>query len=433
LQAVALKAMATDRNKRYACVEAFAGDIESYQNGFATQAEGAGVFKRINLWVKRNKATAGAGAGMMVMASVFTVKVLAEGRKATHALERLRAGAPTFAQRAGDAIRDGDLEEALKAASNAVDLQPDVPEFHRIRGNALQLLFRWPEAINEYQQAKGDEIAEKNLQLTKELIVLSSKEGDSVAKGRLFEELNEQGRRYEAMVLSKSLGDFWKNWKEGRKDPSVIPDLVGRLEAKLLPVPGTNSLMSKTEFTVGEWKLYIRAEGYPEWQQPDSKMFVQTDEHPVVKINWNQATKLCEWLSKVTGKEWGLPTNSEWDAAVGKIEYHWGDYYPPHWDDGNFSFLADGNEDRRQIGMDGIKGTAPVGSFKPNALGFYDLAGNAWEWIADQSGSKNGDRMLRGAGWETPTAGHDGSRTSCHWLFPPHSAWLNTGFRVIRR
>jgi tetratricopeptide (TPR) repeat protein len=434
LQAVTLKAMATDRNKRYASVEMFAGDIERYQNGFATNAEEAGTLKRIKLWVGRNKVLAGSAVAMLVVVSSFSAKVVVEGRKASAALARLRASAPTFALRAADAMQGGNLEDALEAASNAVDLQPEVAEYHRIRGNVLQVMVRWPEAVKEYRLAKEDEQAQKNLKLTEELIQQTEKDtNDTKAKGRLFEELNAQGRQYEAMVLSKSLGDFWKNWKEGRKDPSVIPDLVGRLEAKLLPVPGTNSLMSKTEFTVGEWKLYIRAEGYPEWQQPDSKMFVQTDEHPVVKINWNQATKLCEWLSKVTGKEWGLPTNSEWDAAVGKIEYHWGDYYPPHWDDGNFSFLADGNEDRRQIGMDGIKGTAPVGSFKPNALGFYDLAGNAWEWIADQSGSKNGDRMLRGAGWETPTAGHDGSRTSNHWLFPPHSAWLNTGFRVIRR
>jgi serine/threonine protein kinase len=54
LQAVTLKAMATDRNKRYASVEAFAGDIERYQNGFATSAEGAGTFKRLVLFIKRN-------------------------------------------------------------------------------------------------------------------------------------------------------------------------------------------------------------------------------------------------------------------------------------------------------------------------------------------------------------------------------------------
>jgi serine/threonine protein kinase len=62
LQAVTLKAMATDRNKRYESVESFAGDIERYQNGFATQAEDAGAFKRIKLWVGRNKVLTGSAA-----------------------------------------------------------------------------------------------------------------------------------------------------------------------------------------------------------------------------------------------------------------------------------------------------------------------------------------------------------------------------------
>lgn len=45
LQAVTLKAMTTDRSKRYASVEAFASDIERYQSGFATSAEAAGALK----------------------------------------------------------------------------------------------------------------------------------------------------------------------------------------------------------------------------------------------------------------------------------------------------------------------------------------------------------------------------------------------------
>jgi hypothetical protein len=53
----------------------------------------------------------------------------------------------------------------------------------------------------------------------------------------------------ESMAFGKGFGDFWK---EQRKDVSVIPELVKRLEAKLLPVPGTEVLPSKTEFTVGE-------------------------------------------------------------------------------------------------------------------------------------------------------------------------------------
>jgi hypothetical protein len=98
------------------------------------------------------------------------------------------------------------------------------------------------------------------------------------------------------LAFGKELGDFWK---EKRKDVSVIPELIKRLEAKMLSVPGTEILMSKTEFTVGEWKLYLRAEGYPEWQQPAPKEFTQTDEHPVVKVSWNEVMKFCEWLRKV--------------------------------------------------------------------------------------------------------------------------------------
>jgi tetratricopeptide (TPR) repeat protein len=398
LQAVTLKAMATDRNKRYASVELFAVDIERYQNGFATNAEEAGTLKRIKLWVGRNKVLAGSAALMLVVVSSFSAKVVVEGRKASKALAQLRASAPTFALRAADAMQGGNLEEALEAASNAVNLQPEVAEYHRIRGNVLQVMVRWPEAVKEYRLAKEDEQAQNNLKLTEELIQQTEKDtNDTKAKGRLFEELNAQGRQYEAMALSSTLGDFWKDRK---KDLSVIPELVRRLETKMLPVPGTKILLSKTEFTVGEWKLYLKAEGLPDWKQP-FKDFEQNDEHPVVNVSWNDLKKFCEWVSKVTGKEWRLPTNSEWEAAVGTSKYPWGDYYPPNWDDGNYAVAEDGKDDPAKVGVDGIKGTAPVGSFKMNVLGFYDLGGNASEWMWDWLDEKTGKRVIRGGYWNS--------------------------------
>jgi formylglycine-generating enzyme required for sulfatase activity len=281
-----------------------------------------------------------------------------------------------------------------------VDLQPEVAEYHRIRGNVLQVMVRWPEAVKEYRFAKEDEQALKNLKLTEELIQQTEKDAnDTKAKGRLFEELNAQGRQYEAMALSSTLGDFWKDRK---KDLSVIPELVRRLEAKMLPVPGTKILLSKTEFTVGEWKLYLKAEGLPDWTQP-SKDFEQNDEHPVVGVSWNDLKKFCEWVSTATGKEWRLPTNQEWEAAVGTSKYPWGDYYPPNWDDGNYAVAEDGKDDPAKVGVDGIKGTAPVGSFKASVLGFYDLGGNVWEWMWDGLDEKTGTRVVRGGSWDRYT------------------------------
>ncbi len=415
LEAVTLKAMSTHRNHRYPSVEAFAADIEAYQNGFATSAEDASAWKRVKLWVGRNRGLAGASAAMLVVVSGFTARVLQKGREASEALQRLRDTAPTFAMRAKDALHDGQFEDALKAVTFAADLQPENSEYRALRGNVLQVLMRWPEAVAEYKDALRsgqDGATQENLTLTERLLLLIKEQGEMKARGALFEALNAQGRQYEAMVVGREMGGFWKSQKGFRaEDLSVVPGLVKRLEEKLLPVPGTEVLMSKTEFTVGEWKLYTRAAGLPEWQQPGSWKqgaadFVQNDEHPLVHVSWQQAKEFCAWLSTKTGKQWRMPTDAEWEAAVGDSEYMWGAYYPPNWDDGNYAVGTDGSLDPQMIGGDGVFGTAPVGSFKPNALGFYDLGGNVFEWMWEERIERNAKGkitaqcpIVRGGGW----------------------------------
>jgi formylglycine-generating enzyme required for sulfatase activity len=175
-----------------------------------------------------------------------------------------------------------------------------------------------------------------------------------------------------------------------------VPEVVQRLEEKVRPVPGTEIQMCKTEFRVGEWKLYLTAEGLPDWQQP-SKDYAQTDEHPVVNVSWTEATELCKWLSATTGREWRLPTNEEWQAAVGTSTYPWGDYFPPHSEDGNYSITLDGKFDPLRVGGDGIYKTAPLASFRPNSLGFYDLGGNVTEVMYELN--EKGQAVGRGGSW----------------------------------
>ena len=107
-------------------------------------------------------------------------------------------------------------------------------------------------------------------------------------------------------------------------------------------------------------------------------------DHPVVCINIDDA-KAYEELA---GKR--LPTEAEWEYAsrgglVGQ-RFPWGN--DENWqrdDPVGFPVLA-----RDYANYDGTGGldqwdntTAPVGSFKPNGYGLYDLAGNAQEWCAD--------------------------------------------------
>jgi formylglycine-generating enzyme required for sulfatase activity len=110
--------------------------------------------------------------------------------------------------------------------------------------------------------------------------------------------------------------------------------------------------------------------------------------------------------------------------------YPWGDYYPPNWNDGNYSIGKDGKNDRLRAGLDGIIGTAPVGSFKPKALGFYDLGGNVWEWTGDEIDEKTGLPTLRGGGH---LAYENFTNVQCRWGVNGEDRLGQIGFRITCR
>ena len=96
--------------------------------------------------------------------------------------------------------------------------------------------------------------------------------------------------------------------------------------------------------------------------------------HPVVNVNWADVQSYLSWLSKTTGHPYRLPTETEWEyaARAGTTgAYPWGE--EP--DEGHAN-CADCVTPRPVS-------TQPTGSYAPNALGLYDTAGNAAEWVAD--------------------------------------------------
>jgi formylglycine-generating enzyme required for sulfatase activity len=96
---------------------------------------------------------------------------------------------------------------------------------------------------------------------------------------------------------------------------------------------------------------------------------------PVINVSWDEAQQYVGWLSKMTRKPYRLLTEAEWEyaARAGTTNgYYWG--VNVGWTNANCD--ACGSQwDNNQ--------TSPVGSFKPNAFGLFDMAGNASQWVQD--------------------------------------------------
>src|SRR5262245_58045290 len=116
-----------------------------------------------------------------------------------------------------------------------------------------------------------------------------------------------------------------------------------------------------------------------DWRAPG---FPQTDRHPIVCISWDDATAFAEWLSRRTGQAYRLLTEAEWEYAAragSTTRFYFGNDAKDLCSYGNFAEAQASEANCR----DGHVYTAPVGSFRPNAFGLYDMHGNVWEAVGD--------------------------------------------------
>ena len=177
---------------------------------------------------------------------------------------------------------------------------------------------------------------------------------------------------------------------------------------------------------------------------------------PVINVSWEDAQGYVRWLNLMTeGKTEGpyrLLTEAEWEyAARGETQsaYYWGDSAEEIC---GYANVMTSDTKRKYTGFrgapaqceDGFIETAPVGSFKPNAFGLFDMSGNVWEWTEDcyrgnlEDQSPDGEaweagdcsrRVLRGGSWNhNPRS----LRSADRYVVYSGSRSVEIGFRLAR-
>ncbi|TDU26879.1 formylglycine-generating enzyme required for sulfatase activity [Panacagrimonas perspica] len=212
-------------------------------------------------------------------------------------------------------------------------------------------------------------------------------------------------------------------------------------------VPGFS--IGKYELTFDEWDACVRARGCV--KTPDDKNWGR-GRRPVINITWVDAQQYVHWLSRKTGEKYRLPSEAEWEYAAragAEGRYSWGEGAEWACEYGNVLDVTGGetfpNWTWRATCDDKFATTAPVGSFRGNPYGLYDMNGNVWEWVQDcwhndyngaptdgsawTSGGECGKRVNRGGGW----GNHPRSMRSASRDADSGEGFSNAiGFRVVR-
>ena len=173
-------------------------------------------------------------------------------------------------------------------------------------------------------------------------------------------------------------------------------------------IPAGGFEIAQTEVTQAQWRAVMG--------NNPSYFSSCGDDCPVENVSWDDVQGYLIKLNQMTGKQYRLPTESEWKLACdgGSSQEYCGsnNLDAVGWYSGNSSMKAH-----------------PVGQKQANGYGLYDMSGNVWEWMQDCDEGDCSKRVLRGGSWDINSVlAHASFRNG---LSP---TWRSNyvGFRVVR-
>jgi formylglycine-generating enzyme required for sulfatase activity len=186
--------------------------------------------------------------------------------------------------------------------------------------------------------------------------------------------------------------------------------------------------VSRCEITFADYQPFVTA---TQREPPDDSGWGKED-RPVINVSWDDAVAYAQWLSKVTGRSYRLPSDAEWEyvaRANTTTEFYWG---------------ANRAEDYAWFAENANKQSHPVAQKNPNLFGLYDTFGNVLEWVQDcyaedyKQAPRDGSaweskdcqyRVLRGGSWIYT---QDGLRSADRIRDNPDDRGNDIGFRLAQ-
>lgn len=169
--------------------------------------------------------------------------------------------------------------------------------------------------------------------------------------------------------------------------------------------------LSQYEVTIKEFRKFVEATNHKVklqcWKRKfgshdiemvegrwNSPAYAPTENHPVMCVGRDDAKAYAAWLSKKTGKKYRLPSEAEWEyaARAGSSDaYFFGNDERQLCEFANVFDESGAAAFKRDLGVnwpgvqcnDEAEYTSPVGMYKPNAFGVYDMIGNVGELVED--------------------------------------------------
>ena len=190
-------------------------------------------------------------------------------------------------------------------------------------------------------------------------------------------------------------------------------------------------MIGKTEVTQELWEAVMGSNPSRFKDSNFNDPNLQDPKLPVEQVSWNDCQTFITKLNALTGKNFRLPTEAEWEFAARGGKKSQGYKYSGSNNIGDVAWYKDNSG----------KKTHPVKTKQANELGIYDMSGNVWEWCQDWKGSYSSEaqtnpkgattgsyRVNRGGSWRDNAVR---CRSSYRYDYYPDLRYNYLGFRLV--